>query len=105
MFFPEGTRSRNGKLNAFTRGAFELAIIERKPILPMVIDGTQNTLPKRSWKFGMAKHIKLRVLDPISTEGLQRSDIRSLTENVRGEILRQLSDWRGKPPEDIDNIH
>lgn len=104
MFFPEGTRSRNGKLNAFTRGAFELAIREQKAVLPMVIDGTQNTLPKRSWKFGVAKHIKLRVLEPVSTEGLQKNDTRFLTEKVRKKILRQLSEWRDKDPEKIDNL-
>lgn len=104
MFFPEGTRSRNGKLNAFTRGAFELAIREQKPILPMVIDGTQNTLPKRSWKFGIARHIKLRVLDPVSTEGLQTGDTRDLSEQVRSKILKQLSEWRNKAPEEIDNL-
>jgi 1-acyl-sn-glycerol-3-phosphate acyltransferase len=104
MFFPEGTRSRNGKLNAFTRGAFELAIREQKPILPMVIDGTQNTLPKRSWKFGMAKHIKLRVLEPISAEGLQVKDTRAFSEKVRNKILAQLSEWRKKKPEAIDNM-
>lgn len=104
MFFPEGTRSRDGNLNAFTRGAFELAIREQKPVLPLVIDGTQNTLPKRSWKFGIAKHIKLKVLNPVSTEGLQRNDTRSLTEEVRGRILEQLSEWRGKSAEKIDNL-
>ncbi len=104
MFFPEGTRSRNGKLNAFTWGAFELAIKEQKPILPMVIDGTQNTLPKRSWKFGIAKQIKLRVMEPISTEGLQKDDARLLAEKVRNKILRQLSEWRDKAPEEVDNL-
>jgi 1-acyl-sn-glycerol-3-phosphate acyltransferase len=104
MFFPEGTRSRNGNLNAFTRGAFELAIREQKAVLPMVIDGTQNTLPKRSWKFGIAKHIKLKVLDPVPTEGLERNDTRSLTEDVRKRILDQLSEWRNQSPKEIDNL-
>src|SRR5699024_3483138 len=80
MFFPEGTRSLTGKLNAFTRGAFELAIREQLPVLPLVIDGTQNALPKRSWKFGTAKHIRLKVLNPVSTEGLGRNDTRALTD-------------------------
>jgi len=104
MFFPEGTRSRNGQLNAFTKGAFELAIQEQVPILPMVIDGTQNTLPKRSWKFGIAKQIKLKILDPISTEDLQNSDIRSLNEQTRSRILQQLLEWRGEPAEHVDNL-
>lgn len=104
MFFPEGTRSRNGKLNRFKAGAFDLAIREEVPILPMVIDGTQNTLPKRSWKFGIAKHIKLKVLDPISTEELNSTDIRKLTTQVRQDILEQLSGWRDAEPEKIDNL-
>ncbi|MGM0546162.1 MAG: lysophospholipid acyltransferase family protein [Bacteroidota bacterium] len=104
MFFPEGTRSRNGKLNRFKAGAFDLAIREQIPILPMVIDGTQNTLPKRSWKFGVAKHIKLKILEPIATEGLDKGDIRKLTKNVRQQILAQLVEWRQKEPPMIDNL-
>ncbi|WP_440998960.1 lysophospholipid acyltransferase family protein [Fodinibius sp. SL11] len=104
MFFPEGTRSRNGNLNRFKAGAFDLAIREQIPILPMVIDGTQNTLPKRSWKFGVAKHIKLKILDPISTEELEKSDIQKLTNEVRQDILDQLSEWREQEPSKIDNV-
>ncbi len=104
MFFPEGTRSRNGKLNAFTKGAFELAVKEQIPVLPMVVDGTQNTLPKRSWKFGIAKHIKLRILDPVSTEGLERNDVTPLSREVRARVLQQLAEWREQDPEQIDNL-
>lgn len=104
MFFPEGTRSRDGNLNRFKGGAFDLAIQEQKPILPMVIDGTQNTLPKRSWKFGVAKQIKLKILDPIPTKGLDHSDIKSLTKEVRQAILEQLSEWRDLEAEHIDNM-
>lgn len=104
IFFPEGTRSRNGKLNAFTKGAFELAVKEQIPVLPMVVDGTQNTLPKKSWKFGIAKHIKLRILDPVSTEGLERNDVTPLSREVRARILQQLAEWRAQDPDRIDNL-
>jgi 1-acyl-sn-glycerol-3-phosphate acyltransferase len=104
MFFPEGTRSRTGKLNAFTRGAFELAIREQIPVLPLVIDGTQNALPKRSWKFGYARHIRLKVLDPVSTEGLGRNDVSRLTGEVRDKILHQLCEWREQSAERVDKM-
>lgn len=104
IFFPEGTRSRTGKMNRFARGAFELAITENVPILPMVIDGTQNCLPKKSWKFGTAKHTKLEVLAPISTEGLTPQDINELTDEVRFKILSQLAEWRNKPVGQIDGL-
>lgn len=102
MFFPEGTRSRTGKLNRFAYGAFELAIQEEVPILPIAIDGTQGALPKKSWKFGPRNNIRLKVLEPVSTEGLSMDDIEQLTDEVRLRILEQLSDWRNKPVGDID---
>lgn len=104
MFFPEGTRSRNGKLNRFTNGAFELAISEGVSILPMVIDGTQNTLPKQSWKFGEAKHIKLKILEPLDTTELGRDDIKDLSDRIRRDIAQQLAEWRGKPVQEVDNF-
>ena len=102
MFFPEGTRSRTGKLNKFTTGAFELAIKNQVPILPLVIDGTQECLPKKSWKFGVAKDIRLKVLEPIDTSNLTSEDIDDLTSTVRSKILDQLSEWRDKPVSEID---
>lgn len=102
MFFPEGTRSRTGKLNRFAYGAFELAIKEQVPVLPMAIDGTQSALPKKSWKFGPRNNIKLKVLEPVSTEGLSMDDIEKLADEVRLEILEQLSAWRNKSISEID---
>lgn len=104
MFFPEGTRSRNGKLNRFTTGAFELAIRNNIPVLPLAIDGTQNCLPKKSWVFGRSPDIKLKVMDPVNTEELSENDIEELTANVRQIILGQLSEWRQQPASKIDNL-
>ncbi len=103
IFFPEGTRSRNGKLNSFSKGAFELAIREQVPILPLVIDGTQTCLPKKSWKFGTAKHIKLKVLEPESMDGYTPDDVSNLTGKVRERILHQLVEWRDEPAEKVDS--
>ncbi|MDZ7715024.1 MAG: lysophospholipid acyltransferase family protein [Balneolaceae bacterium] len=102
IFFPEGTRSRTGKLHKFTMGAFELAIRNGVPVLPLVIDGTQDCLPKKSWKFGVAQDIRLKVLDPVKTEHLSSNDIEDLTKAVRSKILQQLSDWRDEPASEID---
>ncbi len=99
FFFPEGTRSRKGQLRRFTKGAFELAVNENVSVLPLVIDGTQNTLPKKNWKFGVAKHIKLKVLTPISTEQYSTEDVAALTAEVREKIAGQLAQWRKKAPD------
>lgn len=96
IFFPEGTRSRRGKLRRFTDGAFELAIKENVSILPMAIDGTQNTLPRGTWKFGHAENIRLKILDPVDTHSFHESDTSELMHKVRIKIEQQLGEWRGE---------
>ena len=103
MFFPEGTRSRNGRLNRFSRGAFQLAVTNQVPVLPMVIDGTQNCLPKKSWKFGYAPDIRLKILDPIPTETFSEDEADKLMEATRSRIRQQLMEWRGEPADKVDN--
>jgi 1-acyl-sn-glycerol-3-phosphate acyltransferase len=45
---PEGTRSLNGKLGPFKKGAFYLALEAGLPILPVTLDGTRHSLPPQS---------------------------------------------------------
>lgn len=102
MFFPEGTRSRTGKLYRFNRGAFELAIQEQVSILPMVLDGTQGCLPKNSWKFTGKDRIRLKVLEPVSTAGLTTDQAGELADQVRNILLEQLAQWRDLPVAEVD---
>jgi 1-acyl-sn-glycerol-3-phosphate acyltransferase len=77
MIFPEGTRSLNGEIGFFKRGAFQLAIQAEVPILPVVIDGTFGILPKHGLKFGSGFHARIKVLDPVmpSAFGTDNADI------------------------------
>lgn len=102
MFFPEGTRSRDGRMKKFSLGAFDLAIKEKIPILPLVIDGTQDCLPKKTWVFTTNAYVNLKVLDPVSTENLDKEDSLELMRRVRGEMLAQLTEWRNEPLHAID---
>ncbi len=49
IFFPEGTRSPDGKLGRFYSGAFTLAMETNTPIVPLCIDGMGKLLPKNAW--------------------------------------------------------
>ena len=57
VIFAEGTRSRDGRLAAFKRGPFYLAMETGAPIVPVVISGTQTMMRKHSAaiKPGVAK--------------------------------------------------
>jgi 1-acyl-sn-glycerol-3-phosphate acyltransferase len=104
MFFPEGTRSPDGLLGRFNEGAFHLAIKAAVPILPVVIDGSSECLPKKSWKFGPPLDIHVRVLPPVQTKGLTSADAERLMHDVRGRIAAELALWRGVKDRDVDGV-
>ena len=64
LFFPEGTRSETEEMNSFQTGAFKLAISEKVPILPVVISGTRNAIPKGDWIMKSKVFCNLTVLAP-----------------------------------------
>ncbi len=96
MIFPEGTRTKDGSVGRFADGAFALAVIHQVPILPLVVEGTFDCLPKNSWIFGKAESMKVKVLAPIPTEGMTSSDVPALREKVHNLIVEQLTAWRSE---------
>ncbi|MFN3255764.1 MAG: lysophospholipid acyltransferase family protein [Ilumatobacter sp.] len=86
LVFPEGTRSKTDDLREFSAGAFKLAIEGGYDILPLAIHGTRSCLQKDSWVQGRAA-AEVRVLAPISTEGLTKSDLSELRDRVRNTIV------------------
>ena len=102
MFFPEGTRSRDGRVLRFTSGAFRTAIRAQVPVLPLAVDGAQNALPKHDWRLRESVHIRLKVLPPVETEGMTVDDVPELREEVRRRIIEQLAEWRGVAPAQVD---
>ena len=89
MFFPEGTRSPDGRLLRFKRGAFRMAIDLGLPILPLTITGTREVLPARSVDLrpGAAR---LMIHPPIPTDGLQAEDLSRLMETTKTVIASSL---------------
>ena len=83
MMFPEGTRSKTGVLQPFKTGAFELALNTGVPLLPIVLAGTSDALPKRGFVLRGRHPITITVLDPIPPERFRGLDAKALTEQVR----------------------
>ncbi len=86
FLFPEGTRSANGRVSGFKRGAFELAKRTGRPILPIVIEGSSRALPKKGVVVRGFHRIRVRVLDPIEAESFAEESVQELTDRVRGLI-------------------
>ncbi len=90
MMFPEGTRSRDGRLQAFKPGAFTLALRSRKPILPIVVQGTAAALPKRGFVLRGHHAITIRVLDAIPYRTFADWSVDRLSDYVRDVISQEL---------------
>ena len=89
MFFPEGTRSRDGKLMRFKKGAFRMAVDLGLPILPLTVTGTRNVLPAGTSDL-MPGSARLIIHPPIPVEGLTATDCSHLSNQVREVIASGL---------------
>ncbi len=90
LFFPEGTRSRNGEVGSFKSGAFRLALRSRAAVLPVCVAGTGDAMPRGSVVFKGRAFVRLEVLPPVSVDGLDADDPSALTAlrtRVRDAIL------------------
>jgi 1-acyl-sn-glycerol-3-phosphate acyltransferase len=91
MMFPEGTRSPDGKLKDFKHGAFTLALEHGVPILPIVVEGTSNALPKRGFVLRGRHEISIRVLDEIPAERFAHHSKETLTREVWELFAKELA--------------
>ena len=95
MMFPEGTRSKDGRLKSFKPGAFELALENGCPILPMTIEGSGDALPKKGVVLQGKHPIRLTVLPPIDPADFGTEDPAELSDRVRALLLDALGQRDG----------
>ncbi len=89
--FAEGTRTKDGNLQPFKRGAFVMAIKSGKPIVPVAISGSRDVLPTNSARFNPGT-ITVTYGKPIDVAGKEftRQEEKELVERVRVEISAML---------------
>lgn len=86
LLFAEGTRTRDGKMLPFKRGAFALAAKSGVPIVPVTINGSFKILPKGSFDIRPSL-IQVIVNDPVDTANItSREEEMKLMERVRSII-------------------
>ncbi|MBF5044431.1 1-acyl-sn-glycerol-3-phosphate acyltransferase [Aggregicoccus sp. 17bor-14] len=101
MFFPEGTRSEDGVLRPFKKGAAMLAIQSGVPVVPMAVSGTRLILPKGGRSVRWGQRAALVVGKPISPVGLQPSDRDAFTQRLQAavsELYAQARERSGDLP-------
>ena len=89
FLFPEGTRSTNGKIGRFKRGAFTIARDLHLPIIPVTISGAYNVLPKNGWYITPGK-ITMTIHQPIDTTNLSDDNLNEMIDLVKNTIESKL---------------
>jgi 1-acyl-sn-glycerol-3-phosphate acyltransferase len=91
VIFPEGTRSANGRLLPFKKGAFSLAMKAGVPIIPLGIKGTALLQPE-GYNVPIRKgSVTIVAGEPIPVEGKGTGYKDALAEQVRSEIERLMA--------------
>ncbi|MBQ0056599.1 MAG: 1-acyl-sn-glycerol-3-phosphate acyltransferase [Bacteroidales bacterium] len=98
LIFPEGTRTANGHMNRFKKGAFTLAAILKLPVVPITIDGPYKVMPKSTLLI-RPHRMRLIIHDPLpavtKAEGNEAGVARLLHDSQRviaeslGEPIQQ----------------
>ena len=91
LFFAEGTRSTDGRLRPFKKGAAILAIDAQVPLVPLAVAGAHEITPKGGLWVHSGRPLLLYVGKPISTAGLTRSDRDSLTLRAHDAVSDLLA--------------
>jgi 1-acyl-sn-glycerol-3-phosphate acyltransferase len=93
VVFPEGTRSRDGRLRDFKKGGFVLAIRAGLPVVPVICRGTRRLMPRGSRLTVVPGPVEIVVEEPIPTTGLGYDDRDALAARVRTAIERHHTGW------------
>lgn len=87
VMFPEGTRSEDGELLPFKKGAFVLALQTGVSIVPAGVSGSRAIMPKGSWRIRPGT-VVIRIGPPIPVEGRGEGARDALLGQARAEIER-----------------
>ena len=99
IVFPEGTRSRDGRVARFKGGGFYLALEAGLPVVPISIVGSRHVMLKGRVATYPGR-VTLIVHDPIDTRGLADTDRRTFAEGVRQIIAAAAeTDLDTQPPD------
>lgn len=86
VVFPEGQRTRDGKVGKFKRGAFQIAKDLEFPILPITIAGGDKVLPYKT-KFPKPRTILLKIHQPVNFTPNNIDEERALIKAIRAIII------------------
>ena len=93
VVYPEGTRSLTGDLQKFKKGPFVMAIEAGVPMVPVVVDGTFEILPKRGFRL-RPQPITVKFGQPVDTQRFSHENRDALIARVHAQMAEMLAQLR-----------
>lgn len=87
VIFPEGTRTKDGQVGRFKRGAFQIALDLQLPVVPISLSGCYNVLPKGK-PFVYRRPVRMYVGEPIDITQFENNN--DAIEFVRGKVIENI---------------
>jgi 1-acyl-sn-glycerol-3-phosphate acyltransferase len=94
VVFPEGTRGRSYALREFKKGPFVLAVAANAPIIPTIVHGTIEVMPRDSFWI-RSNVVDIHFLDPIPVDGLTYEDRNRLSRAAWAQMAEAMHDLYG----------
>jgi len=92
MIFAEGTRSNDGSLGTFKRGAFIMAEKADAPVIPIALDNMYKAVKKKSLWIRKTTDMKVKVFPPLYPKDFKNT--KEMAAKVQEIIGTQLDEWR-----------
>lgn len=92
MIFPEGTRSFDGSVGRFKRGAFILSEMANVPVIPIALHNMDQAVRKNSFWLNKSTDMKAKVFKPVYPKDFKNN--KEMSAAVKDLIAGQLDEWR-----------
>ena len=87
VIFPEGTRTKDGQVGRFKRGAFQIALDLKLPIIPISLSGCYDVLPKGK-PFVYRRPVRMYVGEPIDITQFENNN--DAIDFVRNKVIENV---------------
>jgi len=98
LAFPEGTRTRDGRVGTFRKGVFFIARDLGLPIVPVAVVGMYDVMNRHSLRISRGNEVTVYCEEPIETKGLRDADIPALAARVQDVVASRVEQSRARMP-------
>lgn len=89
VIFPEGTRTLNGEVGRFKRGAFQIALELNLPIIPISLSGCYEAMNRKA-KYVTWHPIHMHIGEPILPEQFDKENPMTTIDIIRQEVIKNI---------------